>query len=77
MIPTERIRRDEDVSVGFTSIGVTVVEIRRVEVQGPIGDFLPANRPLEEKLNAPFSEIRFPERKARSGPKKRKSTLLA
>ena len=42
-------------SVGFTSIGVTVVEIRRFEVQGPIGEIFSANRPLEEKLNAPFS----------------------
>ena len=54
MIPTERVRRDEDVSVGFTSIGVTVVEIRRVEAQGPIGEIFSANRPLEEKLNVPL-----------------------
>ena len=39
MVPKVWAWRDEDVGVGFTSIGVTVVEIRRVEVQGPIGEF--------------------------------------
>ena len=54
MILTERVRQHEDVSIGFTLIGVTVVEIHRVEVQGPIGEIFSANRPLEEKLNAPL-----------------------
>ena len=48
MTGTGRARRDEDVRIGITLIGVTVVEIRRVEVQGPIGEIFSANRPLEE-----------------------------
>ena len=49
MMGTERARRNEDVSIGITLIAVTVVEIRRVEVQEPISEIFSANRPLEEK----------------------------
>jgi len=56
---TERARRDEDMGVGFTSIGVTIVEIRRVEVQGPMSEKISANSPLEEKLNAYFLKYVF------------------
>ena len=35
------------------------------------------NWALAEKQIASFSEIRFPERKAHSGPKKRRNTLSA
>ena len=38
--------------VGFTSIGVTVVEIRRVEAQGPIGDFFQQTGPWRKTERA-------------------------
>ena len=36
MVGTERARRDEDVGVGFTSIGVTDKKLGGVFCQGPI-----------------------------------------
>ena len=38
MKPTERARRNEEVSVGFTSFGVTVKKLQCEEDQGPIFD---------------------------------------
>ena len=67
MMAMERAQRDEYVGVGFTSIGVTVVEIRRVEVQGPIGEKNLANRPLKEKLNAHFGDYAFDQGKRLRG----------
>ena len=62
MLPEDRARRDEEVSAGFTSIGVTVEKLWGVEDQGPIGEFFSANRPLGRKTESAFGQNTFSEK---------------
>ena len=49
MKPTERARRNKEVSVGFTSFGGTVKKIWMFFCQGPMCNEIITNRPLSEK----------------------------
>ena len=59
--PTERTRRNEEVSVGFTSFAVTVKKILRFYCQGPICNENIFKEGLERKTESVLEENTFPE----------------
>ena len=61
MEPTERARRDKEVGVGFTSLGVVVERIQLFFCQGPICNENIFKQGLDRKTESVLDGNTFPE----------------